>query len=113
LATIGSTPAIRFPSSSITTDQLAVASLNPKATKSERLGNFVAGVVTADALIEAIVMEMSDGIECAVNFWMDQIERALHDPRLTTLGRMHAVLEIVKHYRSTGELKADHHGHAA
>jgi len=84
-----------------------------KATTSERLGNFVAAVVTADALIDAIVMEMSDGIECAVNFWMEQIEGALHDPRLTTLGRMHAVQEIVKHYRSTGELKADHHGHAA
>jgi len=73
----------------------------------------VAGVVTADALINAIVMEMSDGIECAVNFWMEQIEHALHDPQLTTLGRMHAVQEIVRHYRSTGELRADRHGHAA
>jgi hypothetical protein len=73
----------------------------------------VASVVTADALIDAIVMEMSDGIECAVNFWMAQIETALHDPRLTTLGRVNAVQEIVKHYRSTAEHKATHDGHAA
>jgi hypothetical protein len=73
----------------------------------------VASVVTADALIDAIVMEMSDGIECAVNFWMTKIESALHDPRLTTLGRMNAVQEIVKQYRSQGELKDSHAGHAA
>jgi hypothetical protein len=49
-------------------------------------------------LIEAVAAEMSAGIECAVGFWMRQIEAALLDPRLTSLGRLHAVQEIVKRY---------------
>lgn len=73
----------------------------------------MASVVTADALIDAIVMEMSEGIDCAVGFWMNQIESALHDPGLTTLGRMNAVQAIVKQYRGSIELKASHDGHAA
>jgi len=64
-------------------------------------------------LIEAVVAEMSDGIECAVNFWMTQIEEALRDPRLTTLGRMNAVQEIVEQYRATGERKVGHDSDAA
>ncbi len=50
--------------------------------------------------IEAVAAEMSAGIQSAVNFWMKQIETALHDPRLTTLGRFHAVQEIVKRYNA-------------
>ena len=45
-------------------------------------------VATDRELIEAVVGEMHDGIERAAGFWMAQIEDALHDPRLTTLGRM-------------------------
>jgi len=83
------------------------------AKHTERLGSFVASVVTADALIDAIVMEMSEGIDCAVSFWMSQIENALRDPSLTTLGRLNAVQAIVKHYRSSTESKANHDGNAA
>jgi hypothetical protein len=54
-------------------------------------------------LIEAVAAEMSAGIQCAVNFWMKQIEDALHDPRLTTLGRFHAVQDIVKRYTAAEE----------
>jgi hypothetical protein len=73
----------------------------------------VASVVTADALIDAIVMEMSEGIDCAVSFWMSQIESALRDPSLTTLGRLNAVQGIVKHHRSSGESRANRDGNAA
>jgi len=60
--------------------------------------------VAADrALIEAVVAEMSAGIECAVDFWIGQMEDALQDPRLTTLGRLNAVHEIVSEYRRTTE----------
>jgi hypothetical protein len=71
----------------------------------------VTSVATDRELIEAVVGEMHDGIERAVDFWMAQIEDALHDPRLTTLGRMNAVKEIVNRYataRSGGS-----HGYAA
>ena len=68
-------------------------------------------VATDRELIEAVVGEMHEGIERAVGFWMTQIEEALRDPRLTTLGRMNAVKEIVNQYaagRSGGS-----HGYAA
>jgi hypothetical protein len=63
----------------------------------------LASVAADRALIEAVVAEMSAGIECAVDFWIGQIEGALQDPRLTTLGRLHAVHEIVSQYRRTIE----------
>ena len=68
-------------------------------------------VATNRELVEAVVGEMHDGIERAVGFWMAQIEDALHDPHLTTLGRMNAVKEIVNQFaarRSGGS-----HGFAA
>ena len=55
-------------------------------------------------LIEAVVAEMSDGIDCALEFWVSQIEGVLQDPRLTTLGRLHAVQEIVSQYRRATEV---------
>jgi hypothetical protein len=78
---------------------------------SERLGTGVTSVATDRELIEAVVGEMHDGIERAVGYWMAQIESALRDPHLTTLGRMNAVKEIVNQYaagRSGGS-----HGYAA
>ena len=66
----------------------------------ERLGNFLATIATDRALIEAVAAEMSEGIESAVSFWMTQIEAALLDPRLTTLGRIYAVQKIVKRYHA-------------
>jgi hypothetical protein len=50
-------------------------------------------------LIEAVANEMAAGIECALQFWMTQIESVLEDPGLTTLGRLNAVREIVNKYR--------------
>ena len=50
-------------------------------------------------LIETIATEMSLGIDCAIEFWMGQIEQALDDPELTTLGRLYAVRAIVQTFR--------------
>jgi hypothetical protein len=63
----------------------------------------LATVATDRALIEAVVAEMSDGIACAVEFWIVQIENVLQDPRLTTLGRLNLVREIVKQFRCTSK----------
>jgi len=71
----------------------------------------LASVATGRELIEAVIDEMHDGIERAVDYWMIQIEDILRDPHLTTLGRMHAVQEVVNRYaarRSGGS-----HGYAA
>jgi hypothetical protein len=59
----------------------------------------MATVATNQTLIEAIAAEMSEGIDCAVEFWMGQIEHALSDPELTTLGRLYAVRAIVHSFR--------------
>jgi len=55
-------------------------------------------------LIEAVAAEVSVGIDRAVSFWMTQIDDVLHDSRLTTLGRLQAVKDVVGNYR---------HAHAA
>jgi hypothetical protein len=78
---------------------------------SERLGTALATVATDRALIEAVVDEMQDGIERAVGYWMDQIEHALRDSRLTTLGRMNAVQDILNRY--IAERAGGSHGYAA
>ncbi len=48
--------------------------------------------------INAVAAELSLGIDAAVECWMVQLEAALENPRLTTLGRMNAVREIVDRY---------------
>lgn len=57
---------------------------------------------TNQELIEAVAAEMSAGILWAVGAWITEIEAALDDPRLTTLGRLRAVQEVVHRYRTAG-----------
>lgn len=63
------------------------------------MGTTLASAASDHELIQAVVAEMSQGIECALGFWMEQIEDALSDPQLTTLGRLYAVQAIVQQYR--------------
>jgi hypothetical protein len=81
--------------------------------RSRKAGKALATAATDRTLIEAVAAEMSDGIECAVSFWMKQVEDALLDPRLTTLGRVHAIQEIVKRYNNVDQSGASHNGYAA
>jgi hypothetical protein len=69
-------------------------------------------VADQQALVEAVAAEMSHGITSAVDFWMTQIEDALGDPHLTTLDRLNAVQEILKHYRNDSGPEP-YHGYAA
>lgn len=50
--------------------------------------------------IDAVATEMASGIHAALNGWMSKIENALEDTRLTTLGRLRAVREIVSEYQT-------------
>ena len=50
-------------------------------------------------LVRVIAEEMAYGVETAVECWMTQIELALADTRLTTLGRLQAVREVVENYK--------------
>lgn len=59
-------------------------------------------------LVRVIAEEMAYGVETAVECWMTQIELALADTRLTTLGRLQAVREVVENYKHlTGKVQID------
>lgn len=48
---------------------------------------------------------MAYGVEKAVECWMSQVEQALTDAHLTSLGRLNAVREILDEYKcSTGKV---------
>lgn len=71
----------------------------------------MASVAPDRELIEAVVGEMHEGIERAVDYWMAQIRSVLLDPYLTTLGRMDAIKEIVNQYAA--KRSGEGHGYAA
>ena len=50
-------------------------------------------------LVDVIASEMSVGVERAVECWMAEIEQALTDRHLTSLGRLSAVCEILNEYK--------------
>lgn len=50
--------------------------------------------------ISAVAGEVANGVDVAVESWMTQIDGALRDDHLTTLGRMHAVQQILARYKS-------------
>ena len=57
-------------------------------------------------LVDIIASEMSVGVDRAVECWMSEIEQALTDIHLTSLGRLNAVCEIVNEYKQlTGKAR--------
>lgn len=61
-------------------------------------------VVVNRDLVRAVAAEMAIGVETAVECWLSQIDQALSDVHLTTLGRLNAVNEILAKYkRLTGK----------
>jgi len=57
-------------------------------------------------LVDIIASEMSVGVDRAVECWMSEIEQALTDIHLTSLGRLNAVCEIVNEYKQlTGKVQ--------
>ena len=59
-------------------------------------------------VVLAIAEEMAHGVQTAVDCWMTEIDEALTDTHLTTLGRLNAVREIVQNYKQlTGQTRLD------
>ena len=56
-------------------------------------------MISAQEFIDIVAAEMSVGVDVAVESWMTQVEQAMYDPRLTTLGRMNSVKEVLNQYR--------------
>jgi len=57
-------------------------------------------VITSQDFVNAIALEVASKIEVAVESWMAEMENALNDPALTTLGRMNAAKEVLAQYKS-------------
>ena len=51
-------------------------------------------------LVSLLAAEMASGVERAVECWLAQVEGALTDTQLTTLGRLNAVREILDRYKT-------------
>ena len=59
-------------------------------------------------VVLAIAEEMAYGVQTAVDCWMTEIDLALTDIHLTTLGQLNAVREIVENYKHlTGQAQLD------
>jgi len=69
--------------------------------------------VAADVdVVKLLAAEMASGVERAVECWLAQVEHALTDTQLTTLGRLNAVREILHRYKSlTGKTRLEGRTH--
>jgi hypothetical protein len=52
------------------------------------------------SFVDAVAAEMTSVVERAVDCWMAEVEQALGDPHLTTLGRLAAVRDILERYKT-------------
>ena len=57
-------------------------------------------VITSRDFVDAIAVEVATKIDVAVESWMAEVEQALNDPALTTLGRMNAAKEVLDQYKN-------------
>jgi hypothetical protein len=57
-------------------------------------------VITSRDFVDAIAVEVACKIDVAVESWMAEMEKALNDPALTTLGRMNAAKEVLDQYKN-------------
>jgi hypothetical protein len=60
----------------------------------------LATIASNPDVVDIIAAEMAWGVERAVDCWMAQVESALTDTNLTSLGRLSAAREIIQHYKS-------------
>ena len=50
--------------------------------------------------VQMVASEMSSCVDRAVERWMAEFDSALNNPRLTTLGRLQAVREVLARYKN-------------
>lgn len=67
-------------------------------------------VITSRDFVDAIAVEVASKIDVAVESWMAEMEQALNDAALTTLGRINAAKEVLAQYkRLTGKQQLQSH----
>jgi hypothetical protein len=57
-------------------------------------------LITSRDFVNAIAVEVATKIDVAVESWMAEVEQALNDPALTTLGRMNAAKDVLSQYKN-------------
>lgn len=57
-------------------------------------------LITSRDFVNAIAVEVATKIDVAVESWMAEVENALNDPALTTLGRMNAAKDVLSQYKN-------------
>jgi hypothetical protein len=63
-------------------------------------------ILSNQQFVEMIAQELFAGVEKAVQSWMSEVDSALESPRLTTLGRLQAIREIMDRYKqATGKME--------
>lgn len=68
-----------------------------------------ATITRREEVLSALVTELANGVDAAVECWMAQVENALANTRLTTMEKIGAVGGIIERYKQlTG--KAELHG---
>ena len=67
-------------------------------------------VITSRDFVGAIAVEVASKIDVAVESWMAEMEQALNDAALTTVGRINAAKEVLAQYKSlTGKQQLQSH----
>jgi len=67
-------------------------------------------VITSRDFVAAIAVEVATKIDVAVESWMAEMEQALNDAALTTVGRINAAKEVLAQYKSlTGKQQLQSH----
>jgi hypothetical protein len=69
------------------------------SNRSRKGGTSLASLAIPTDFVDAIASEIADGVDRAVECWMSQIEQALTDIHLTSLGRLNAVREVLDQYK--------------
>ena len=59
----------------------------------------MATVAVAQDFVSIVASELASGVDRAVECWMMQIEQALNDTHLTTIGRLQAVQSVLRQYK--------------
>jgi len=59
----------------------------------------VATVAVSQDFVSLVAEEIARSVDNAVESWMAQVEHALTDGRLTTLGRLNAAKEVMSRYK--------------
>lgn len=65
--------------------------------------------IAAERFVATVATEMAAGIDRAVERWIAEVDAVLQDSRLTSLGRLNALRDIVQTYKHlTGKEHLEH-----